>query len=97
MKSSSGIAGHTPVVLFFLHRSDNYSNGNRRTALHDDVTYVTFSNVRNLLALCPSRSTHYGFNPAVVGYSLYRRTCSTKVTIPFLVSNQNHNTVPNSE
>ena len=42
MKSSSGIAGDTSVVLF--SQVDNYINGNRRSVLNEDVTYVIFTN-----------------------------------------------------
>ena len=42
MKNSSGIR---QWCCSFCTRSDNYNNGNRRTALHDDVTNVIFSNI----------------------------------------------------
>ena len=63
--------------------ADNYRN--RRTALHDDVTYVIFSKFcMYLVCLCLLITA---LNPAVVGYSLDRRTCSTNATIPLLVLN----------
>ena len=47
----------------FCPRSDTYSNGNRRTALHDDVTYVIFffEYLKFCMFFCLSLSSHYGF------------------------------------
>ena len=74
------------MVLLFLHTADNNSNGNSRTALHYFGTYVIVFEYLKVcmypVCLCLLITA---LNLAVVGYSLYRRTCSTKATIPLPV------------
>ena len=42
----------------FCIRADNYSVGNRRTVLHEDVMYVILQMIEILHVLCLSLSSH---------------------------------------